>query len=218
MATSVPIKTVLIVIFLLGIFSSAQEIRRIDLSGFPQTFDPRTVASDHYLICSSSDAKNAARAVRVSVESITPTDIQPKQMLSVILKVENDGLLPVILPVSPDSGVIQPEKGSTSYHAILPVGAGVPSVAITLGWLHLYGSTSKSDTTVNLRPGEWLTVRGGFSANRWFNDGALARAYSDLQLYQPSVGANLDNSSGQCVRQVSGSTVAIRFKPLNSLN
>jgi hypothetical protein len=63
--------------------------------------------------------------VRGSVESLAPTDIHPKEQISVIFKVENYGKLPIVLPVGGDVADLHPESGF-GYTASLPLMAGVP--------------------------------------------------------------------------------------------
>src|SRR6266550_3476477 len=107
-----PFKAVLIVGFFLSGFSFAQEVQQVNLTGPRHSSDSEAVASGKYMICGTDEARSVLKAVRVSVESLTPTDIHPKQQISVVLKVENYGRLPVVLPVSPDITVDQPKKGS----------------------------------------------------------------------------------------------------------
>jgi hypothetical protein len=131
----------------------------------------------------------------------------------VVLRVENHGQVPVVLPASPQIVNLQVEAGFVRYSAMLPLMAGVSAGTIMLGWLELYGSTSKSNTTVNLKPGEWITVRGDIRVRRWYTAENTAHAHSDLQLYEW-----LPNKSGgpgdRCVKQVSGASVRVRFEPL----
>jgi hypothetical protein len=129
-----PFKTILIV-GLVGAFLSAQEVRKIDLRGVQQRSDSEAVASGKYMICGTDDARGAQKAVRVSVESLAPTDIHPSQQILVVLRVQNYGRLPVVFPVSPDIAVVQPENGSVRYRAVLPLGAGVLGSVITMGGL-----------------------------------------------------------------------------------
>jgi hypothetical protein len=208
-----PVKVILVVGFCLGAFSSAQEVRQIDLTGARENRDLEAVRSGNYIICGTDEAKSAPKAVRVSVESLSPTDIHPKEHLSVVLRVENYGQVPVVLPASPQIVNLQFEAGSVRYSAMLPLMAGVSAGTIMLGWLELYGSTSKSNTTVNLKPGEWITVRGDIRVRRWYPAENTANAFSDLQLYEW-----LPNKSGgpgdRCVKQVSGASVRVRFEPL----
>lgn len=208
-----PLKIVFIVSVFTGVFSSAQEVRRLDLTGVGESRDSRPISSARYMICGTEDAKSTPRAVRVSVESLTPTDIHPRQQIFVLLKIENYGQVPVVLPVSPDIGVLQAEEGAATYRAILPLGAGTKSRVITMGWLELYGSTLRSETMLSLRPGEWLTVRGYISVRKWYAAEQAADCSSVLQLYEWLP----DNPGGlgkQCVRQVPGASITVRFKDL----
>jgi hypothetical protein len=162
------------------------------------------------MICDAEQAKTARKAVRVSVESLTPTDIDPREQISVVFRVENYGQDSVILPVSPRITQLLPENDSDHYSVMLPLGAGTPGRAIYMGWLELYGST-KSNTTVSLEPGEWITVRGDIRLHNWYAAGTSADASSDLQLYRW-----LPNQSGgsdePCVKQIPGASIRARFR------
>jgi len=206
-----PFKTILIV-GLASAFLSAQEVRQIDLRGVQQRSNSEAVAAGKYMICGTDDARGAPKAVRVSVESLAPTDIHPRQQISVVLRVENYGRLPVVFPVSPDIAVVQPENGSVRYRAVLPLGAGVPGGVITMGWLELYGSTSQPNTTISLRSREWITVRGNIRVNHWSPAEQRADALSVLQLYKWSP-SNSTDLGEQCVKQVRGASITVRFKP-----
>jgi len=206
------VKAVLIVSFFLGVFSSAQEIRRIDLTGVPQGNSMQVITSGKYMICATDEAKSALKAVRVSVESLTPTNIHPRQQISVMLKVENHGQLPLVLPVSPQTQPTnsQTKAGSLRYVAILPLVAGRPG-PIVMGWLELYGSTSRPNTTAVLRPGEWITVGGEIRVIHWSADEQLSDVHSALQLYAWLPGKS-DRVTGQCVKQVSGASIPVQFE------
>jgi hypothetical protein len=213
--TIMPVKPVIIVSFLLGTLSFGQEVRQIDLTGALENRDLRPISSGKYMICHTNDAKSPRKAVRVSVESLTPTDIHPEEQISVVLRVENYGQLRVVLPVGPRNTNLQVEAGSIHYAAMLPLMAGVPGGGTMLGWLELYGSTLKSNTTVSLNPGEWITVRGDIRVRRVFAAEFVANAYSDLQLYEWLSGKS--NGSGEgCVKQVSGASISVRIGSLKN--
>jgi|HubBroStandDraft_4_1064222.scaffolds.fasta_scaffold153022_2 hypothetical protein len=211
--TIMPAKRVIIATFLLGTFSFGQEVQQIDLTGAPENRDLQPVRSAKYMICRTDGAKSARKAVRVSVESLTPTDIHPEEQISVVLRVENYGRLPVVLPVGPRNTNLKVEAGSIRYIAMLQLMAGVPSGGTMLGWLELYGSTLKSNTIVSLKPGEWITVRGDIRVRRWFAAESVANASSDLQLYEWFSGKS-DGSGERCVKQVSGASIPVRFGSL----
>jgi hypothetical protein len=207
-----PVKAVLFVSFFFGALLSAQEVQQIDLTAVRENRDFRAPTLGRSMNCDTEEGTRALRAVRVSVESLAPTHIHPKEQISVILKVENYGKVPIVLPVGSDVADLHPENGF-GYTASLPLMAGVPNGTIRLGWLELYGSTWKSNTTINLEPGEWITVRGNITVHNWYESGQSAVAYSNLLLYQrffgdsPEVGEN-------CFRQVSGGAITVHFNGL----
>ena len=69
------------------------------------------------MICGAEEARSARKAIRVSVESLTPTDIDPTEQISVVFRVENYGQVSVILPVSPRITDLLPENDSDHYSA-----------------------------------------------------------------------------------------------------
>jgi hypothetical protein len=213
--TIMPVNRVIIVSFLLGTLSFGQEVRQIDLTGAPENRDLQPVRSGKYMICRTDGAKSARKAVRVSVESVTPTDIHPEEQISVVLRVENYGHLPVVLPVGPRDTNLQVEAASIRHTAMLQLMAGVPSGGTMLGGLELYGSTLKSNTIVSLKPGEWVTVRGDIRVHRVFAAEFVANAYADLQLYEWL--SRKSNGSGEgCVKQVSGASIPVRLGSLKN--
>jgi hypothetical protein len=212
---TMPVKALLIVGFLVSALTSAQEVRRIDLTGARENRDLQPVRSGKYLICGTDEAKGPGKAVRVSVESLTPTDIHPAEQIFAVLRVENYGQLSVVLPVSPNITDLQTDAGSIRYAAMLPLMAGVPNSmgVIMMGWLELYGSTLKSNTTLSLKPGEWIIVRGDVRVRRWYEAESRARAYSELQLYEWLSGTT-DQAEERCVKQVLGGSIPVRFGSL----
>ena len=130
-----------------------------------------------------------------------------------VLRVENYGQLRVVLPVGHRNTNLRVQPGSIRYTAMLPLTAGVPGGGTMLGWLELYGSTLKSNTTVSLKPGEWITVRGDIRVHGRF--GPLAIASSNLQLYE-WFAAKSNASVEKCVKQVSGASIPVRFGPLKN--
>jgi hypothetical protein len=209
------LKAVLIVGFLLRVLSFGQEVRQIDLAGALENRDLQPMSSGKDMICRTNNAKSPRKAVQVSVESLTPTDIHPEEQISVVLRGENYGQLPVVLPVSPRNTNLQVEAGSIHYTAMLPLMAGVPGGGTRLGWLELYGSTLESNTTVSLNPGEWIIVHGDIRIRRVFAAGFVANAYSDLQLYEWLSGKSNGSREG-CVKQISGASISVRIGSLKN--
>lgn len=206
------VKTLLIVSFFFTAWSCAQNVRDIDVTGAPEKADPRLWSTyGKYMICDTEEAKRSQRGVRVSLRSLSPTTIHPLDLLSLLLKVENGGKLPVVLPASPRVLPSQSEDGLPRYTAVLEVGAGLPSGGVTMGWLELYGATSDPNTVVTLRPGEWITVRGEIKVRHWFATEVQAEAYSELQLFQ-SLPDKWAAPAGECVKQLFGGSIPIRFQ------
>ncbi len=146
------------------------------------------------------------------MESLSSTDIHPKEQVSVVLKIENDGDLPVIMRVGRDNSDAGAESRSSQYTAAFPVMAGVSNGTIRLGWLELHGSTLKPSTVVSLRPREWIMVRGNIKVHNWYEAGQRAEVYSELLLSKrfPRKSAGSQES---CFKQVPGSSIGAQFKP-----
>jgi hypothetical protein len=126
--------------------ASAQEVRRIEVA--PQQEDRRMswINSYTYAICGSDKQPNAPRVIRVSVESVHPAEVPKSEPVEVVLKIENSGSLPVVLPVSQHVLTVEKEDKSIHYRAQYQVLGAVPSRAALLGWLELYGSSSTPDS------------------------------------------------------------------------
>ena len=207
-----PLKILFTVGLLFAAFSPAQEIGKLDLVGVSNRIVPDLTA-ERYMICGTEVAKQSKRSVAVSLESISATEIDPTQDMSVVLKIKNDGGLSVVLLVSPDNAVLQPERDAIEYRVELPINAGASGqTLVSMGWFELYGSSSQSRTTVNLSPGEWITVRGHFKPHRWL-PGEVAKVYSDFQLYELSPQSTSGVHTDDCVRQGSGAMIVVHFKP-----
>jgi hypothetical protein len=204
------VKIGLVITLLLGAFASAQEIRRIDLIGAQESHF-RDLNTETYTICGMG--VQSKRSVTVSIESLSQAEIDPRQNLSVVLKVKNDGQYPVVLPIGSDATLFQPDAEAVLYSAELPINAGVSDKPLaTLGQLELYGSSLKPDSTVNLMPGEWVTVYGNFKPKSWV-PGRSAVVFSDLQLYEQRSATNPSSAQEECVQQGVGRKIAARFKP-----
>jgi hypothetical protein len=190
--------------------SSAQEIRTITA---PITQEDPTLAWAHsytYAICGSENSTNALKVIRVSVESIEPTEIRKNEPHSVVLRVENSGRASVLLPVGRDIAVVGRDDGAVHYRAMYWVNGGIPSGAISLGWLELYGSSSDSNTVLNLNPGEWITLQGEVHPHRWFATEQRPMAYANLQLYVRD-GSGRTPFAIECVKQGFGQEIAIHY-------
>lgn len=168
------------------------------------------VNSYTYGICGSDRATHSPRAIRVSVQSLQPTEIVTGESHSVILKVENSGHAPVVLPVSQDIAIIAKEDTAIHYRAMYWVNGETPSRPLLLGWMGLYGSSADPTTLLTLSPGEWIILHGDIYPRRLSATEQNARAYADLQFYVrdtliPSTVAV------ECIKQDSGATFPIHY-------
>jgi hypothetical protein len=91
----VPVEAVLFVSFFFGALLPAQEVQQIDLTAVRENRDSRATSA----VIRRKEQERSSRCG----ESLAPTDIHPKEQISVILNVENYGKLPIVLPVGGSS-------------------------------------------------------------------------------------------------------------------
>jgi len=185
-------------------FAVGQGVRHVVLVNNHEDYDLNWRNAYAYSICGSDTSAAASKRIRVSIESVAPPVIHPKENVYVVLKVENSGKVPVTLPIGEDAmGYVL----GTNYRANLDVLAGIPSGATLVGWFELYGSTLRPETLVTLAPGDSIVVEGEMYPHHWFAEETKATAHAALQLYvQDST-----KSSVGCVAQDRGTTVQVLY-------
>jgi hypothetical protein len=214
------LKTVILVIgmFFHGV-GTAQEIRYIDLSGVDQpTADKPSGSRVDYSRCVAWNEPFPHQAMS-SLEWIDATDLYPHQRVEIEVQVKNVGTAALKLPIYPNLTDLQLEKPSKQfeyYNLRLRLVAGSPTLSTLLGSLELYGVSTKPDTFVSLKPGEWIRVKGDIVVQRWFANDRTAIASTGLVLYRYIPSGKKHTAippNGGCILPVDGATITIQMHP-----
>jgi hypothetical protein len=203
---------------LVSVNGMTQEVRYIDLSGVDQPTDRKPYGSRiENFTCGGSEQLFAHRA-RISLEWIQSNDIYPHERFGMEVRVENVGTAPITVPVRPSLTELQPRDPATrfEYYSLrLPLETRVPGSGLLLGWLELYGSLSRPDTLLILKPGEWIRVRGDIVVQRSHERDQVATALTDFWLSKNVFPAEWDNtetpSLQDCILQVGGKSMTVHM-------
>lgn len=208
----------MLIAFIIGVFLSitgmAQEVQYIDLSGVNQPTDRKPYGSRiENLTCGGSEKLFPHRA-RITLEWIQTTDIYPHEQLGMEVRVENVGTSPITVPIHPHLTDLQPRDAATrfEYYSLrLPLETTVPGGGLLLGWLELYGSATRPDTFLTLKPGEWIRVRGDIIVQRSYARDQAVTASADFWLTKYVFPAEWNNtitpSLRDCVLPVAGTSI-----------
>jgi hypothetical protein len=161
-----------------SLFSTGQEVKYIDLMGVQQRTElrsppapPPECQDDTH--CSGSGGvggigiacggpnRRDPHALGVYLERVTPTEIDPAEPFEVEFRVLNTGLAPIELPVRPHLSDLQPgnEWAQFTYLSLeLIISPTLSSDPQDFASVKLYGSTEHDESTLVLKPGEWLRV------------------------------------------------------------
>jgi hypothetical protein len=199
---------------LLSLNGMAQEVRYIDLSGVDQPTDRRPYGSRIENFTCVGSAELFTHRTKVSLEWIQTTDIYPHERLGMEVLVENIGPSSLNVPIHPNLTDLQPRDSSTrfEYYSLrLPMEAKVPGSGFLVGWLELYGSLSRPDTFLILKPGEWIRVRGDIIVQRSYERDQIVTATADFWLSKYVFPAESDNtvapSLQSCILPVGGKSM-----------
>src|ERR1700674_88103 len=180
----------------------AQEIKFIDLASTAQRTElryppapPPDCKKDHCVgggyggssIGDGAPDRRDPHALGVYLLRVTPTDIDPAEPFEAEFQVFNTGLDSMELPVSPHLSDLQPSDESATFSylslALVVHGEGEPQRGMPfVGFVELYGSPNHEDSTVVLRPGEWIRVRASVKFRSWPSEPASTRLRGDFWL------------------------------------
>lgn len=199
---------------LLSAIGVAQEIRYVDLSGVDQPTDRKPYGSRiENFTCGGSEQLFSHRA-KVSLEWIQTTDIYPHERLGMEVRVENVGTSSINVPIHPNLTELQPREPATrfEYYSLrLPLETRTPGSGLLVGWLELYGSLSRPDTLLLLKPGEFIRVRGDIIVQRSYERDEVVTALTDFWLSKNIFPAEWDNtvvpSLQNCILQLGGKSI-----------
>ena len=107
------------------------------------------------------------QALALYLLSIDPRNIDPEQNAIAEFRLLNSGLADIDVPVSPHLADLQPPDVSRAFD-YRSIYLGITAVdkdskftrLLGHAYLQLFGSMENSATTITLKPGQWLRVRG----------------------------------------------------------
>lgn len=192
---------------------SGQEIKSIDLTLVAQRTELRhpaavAPASDCKLgtscveegsgggsVADGAPDRRDPHALGVYLQSVTPTDIDPAKPFEAEFRVLNTGLAPIELPISPHLSDLQPSDASVRFSYLslaLVVNAEALMLKQVIGFVELYGSPDREETTLMLRPGQWITVRANVKLRSSPSEEVATRFHAEFWLrrntFQPHPG------------------------------
>jgi len=199
---------------LLSLNGMAQEVQYIDLSAVDQPTDRRPYGSRIENFTCGGSAELFAHRAKISLEWIQTTDIYPHERLGMEVRLENIGSSALNVPIHTNLTDLQPRDSSTrfEYYSLrLPMETRVPGSGLLVGWLELYGSVSRPDTFLILKPGEWIRVRGDIIVQRSYERDQIVTATTDFWLSKYVFPAEWDNtvtpSLQSCILPVGGKSM-----------
>jgi|SRR5579864_406370 len=186
----------------------AQEARLIDLSGLAESVGHETPDGSMIEAYSCIGPRTPIpQNERTSVEWMQTTDLYPHQRVEVEFRVENIGTTLLRLPIHPSLTDLRPKDLAATfefYRMTLPLVALVAAKgsALEAGGLELYGSVTRPDTLLTLKPGESIRVRGDVEVLRWYKRDQPITVSTDLKLSKhaapPSKIEKINPSNQRC--------------------
>ena len=161
------------------------------------------------------------RALGVALDPVTPTDIT-LDAFEAEFRLLNTGLAPITVPVWPHLSDLQPssELQSFSYLSLaLQVGlfGTGPVQGLGVAWVELYGSAEREDTTITLKPGEWVRVKAKVRLHRWPSKPMDAKLQPDFwfhnNTFTPRIGGDFTEAVNIYPHHTLFPAVAIHFSP-----
>jgi hypothetical protein len=218
-----------------------QEIRFIDLSNvqqrtalrFPSAQQPDCVPNqscvgEGYGGGSVGDGAPDARdprALGVVLDSVEPTDIT-LDPFEAEFRIMNTGLVPIDLPIFPHLSDLQPADESQKFQYLslalyVRLSAVGPVQVLGFGYVELYGSVEHEDTTLTLKPGQWIRVKAKLKLHTWPSQPVEARLGSDFwihkNVYKPHEGGAFTETVNDYPNHTTlPPAVTVHFSPTHS--
>lgn len=149
---------------------------------------------------------------------IHPRDIDPREDIEVEFKVLNTGLASIELPISPHLSDLQPSDASlpftySSLALVIRVEGEHPGCVPCAGYIQLYGLAHAKDSTVVLRPGEWIRVKARIALQPRPTGAAQMRAdfWLRTNTFSPLAGGEFTASQNLYPNATPTPTVGVRF-------
>jgi hypothetical protein len=153
----------------------AQEIKYIDLCSVQQRTElrhpPDPPECDKCLrggyggesVGDGASDRRDPHALGVFLLRVTPTNLNAAEPFEVEFRVQNTGLAPLEIPVSPHLSDLQPEDDSATFAylslALVVAGESGHSISPLGGFVQLYGSHEHPESLIVLKPKESIRVR-----------------------------------------------------------
>lgn len=171
----------------------------------------------------ASDPRNP-RALGVVLDRVTPTDIT-LDAFEAEFRLVNTGLTPMTLPIWPHLSDLQPSSESQPF-SYLSLGLQVrlfgtsPAQGFGVGWVELYGSAERDDTTLTLKPGEWVRVKAKIKLQTWPSEPMDAKLQPDFwfrhNTFKPRIGGWFTEAEDIYPNHTLFPVVAIHFSPTHA--
>jgi hypothetical protein len=135
-------------------------------------------------------------------EWIQTDEIYPHERFGMEVRIENVGPSSITVPIHPNLTDLQPKDAATrfEYYSLrLPLETKVPGSGLLVGWFELYGSSSKPDTLLSLKPGGSIRVKGGIVVQRSNERDQTATLLTDFWLSKNVFPAEEKNTVVYCI-------------------
>ena len=230
---SISLRISLLLLLISPALLKAQEVRLVDLLDVEQRTtlrfprDPSCAAGE---LCAGSVGGSGAdgasnprdtRALGVALDRVTPTDIT-LDAFEAEFRLFNTGLAPITVPVWPHLSDLQPSSELQSF-SYLSLGLQVrlfgtgPVQGLGVGWVELYGSAEREDTTITLKPGEWVRVKAKVKLHTWPSKPMDAKLQPDFWLhnntFKPRIGGGFTEAANIYPNHTLFPAVTIHFSP-----
>jgi hypothetical protein len=161
------------------------------------------------------------RALGLAVDRVTPTDIT-LDAFEADFRLLNTGLAPITVPVWPHLSDLQPSSESQPF-SYLSLGLQVrlfgtgPAQGLGVGWVELYGCAEREDTTLTLKPGEWVRVKTKLKLHTWPSKPMDANLQPDFwfhnNTFKPRIGGGFTEAVNIYPNHTPFPVMAIHFSP-----
>lgn len=161
------------------------------------------------------------RALGVSLDRVTPTDIT-LDAFEAEFRLLNTGLTPITVPIWPHLSDLQPSSESQAFSFLslaleLRLFGTGPAQGLGVGWVELYGSAEREDTTLTLKPGEWVRVKAKVKLHTWPSKSMDATLQPDFwfhnNTFKPRIGGSFTEAVNIYPHHTIFPVVAIHFSP-----
>jgi hypothetical protein len=230
----------------LATVGSAQEVALLDLTGVTPRTDLRYPPSppakcDKSGVCTAGGVGGMSIAcggvapgeLRTSLSFLDRSQYVDGDKAEIEATVQNVGKISLLIPWTPHLGDLQPADENAKFVVYeLQVGLFLnwgERYSTSLGWLHLYGDPKQPGTTLTLKPGERVRIRGQIQISLAHADGMslpaadLADRASASTLFKeveyiPHPGGLFERVSNTSPKQVTGTSQRVQVSEAEKHN